>query len=277
MTNELQSLSIAPATSPQVPDVETVEILGVRFHNIDLAQFFEQVDRIVMERNPAYIVTPNIDHIVRLENDVEFQRAYVHAALVVCDSKPLMWAARLLGVTLRQKLSGSDLVYWLSEHAAKKNYRLFLLGAGPGIAEEARDILAARYPGLNVVGCHCPPLGFEKDPAETARIAGILAEAQPDICYVALGSPKQEIWMAAHARECGVPLMLGIGAGLDFVAGRFKRAPRWMQRCGIEWFWRLCSDPRRLFKRYIIDDSRFFAIVVREWSRGRRLRRASAE
>lgn len=255
----------------------TAEVLGVRFHNIDLEAFFLAVDRIIVAREPSYIVTPNIDHIVRLEFDVEFQQAYARAALVVCDSKPLMWAARLLGVALRQKLSGSDLVYWLSEHAAQKQYRVFLLGAAPGIAEEARDVLTAKYPQLTIVGCYCPPIGFEGDELENAKIQAALAKCRPDLCYVALGSPKQEKWMAAHAHEYGVPLMLGIGAALDFVAGRFKRAPRWMQRCGIEWFWRLCSDPRRLFKRYIIDDSRFFIMVAKEWVRGRRMRRASAE
>src|SRR5690606_12040011 len=144
-------------------------------------------------------------------------------------SKPLMWAARMLGAPLRQKLSGSDLVYWLSEHAARAGHRVFLLGAAPGVADEARAILTAHYPGLQIVGCYSPPLGFEHDPVESDRIAALLREHGPDLCFVALGSPKQEKWMAVHAQQCGVPVMLGIGAGLDFVTGRFRRAPRWMQ------------------------------------------------
>ena len=277
MNPECNSDVPSPESPTHIEDASTVDLLGVHFHNVTLEEFLTHVDRIVAGRTPSYVVTPNIDHVVRLESDVEFQRAYAHAALVVCDSKPLMWAARLLGVTFRQKLSGSDLVHWLSRHASQHNYRLFLLGAAPGVTEKARDILASTYPGLSVVGCHSPPVGFERDNRETARIEALLAECRPDICFVALGSPKQEKWMASHVDSCGVPLMLGIGAGLDFVAGRFKRAPHWVQACGMEWLWRLCSDPRRLFKRYAIDDSHFFAMVFREWTRGRRMRRASAE
>lgn len=268
----------SPATGrSQGSAASTVDLLGIRFHNVTLDEFFHQVDCMVAARQPSFIVTPNIDHVVRLGQDAEFQRAYARAALVVCDSTPLLWASRLLGVPLRQKLSGSDLVDWLSAHAARAGHRVFLLGAAPGVADEARTILTTRYPGLQIVGVYSPPLGFERDLEESTRIAALVKALRPDLCFVALGSPKQEKWMAGHVQACEVPVMLGIGAGLDFVTGRFRRAPRWMQRCGLEWLWRLCSDPRRLFKRYVIDDSRFVLLLFREWTRGRRMRRASAE
>lgn len=256
---------------------ETVELLGTRLHNVTLAEFFEWVDGIIAAGTPSYVVTPNVDHVVRLETDADFQRAYAHAGLVVCDSKPMIWAARMLGIQIKQKLSGSDLIYWLTEHAAQKGYRIFLLGAADGVAAEAARILQARFPGLVVAGTHSPPMGFDAQPAENERALALLREHRPDICYIALGSPKQEAWMYANVQSSGVPLTLGIGAALDFVTGRFKRAPIWIQRIGMEWMWRLCSDPRRLFKRYVIDDSRFFVLVFREWTRVRRMRRASVK
>jgi N-acetylglucosaminyldiphosphoundecaprenol N-acetyl-beta-D-mannosaminyltransferase len=260
-------------TQPSPPILDAapaaISLLGARVHNVSLEEFFASIDRCVQARVPRYIVTPNVDHVVRLETDPDFQRAYSDAYLAVCDSTPLMWAARVMGVAIKQKLSGSDLVHWLSAHAATKGYRLFLFGAAEGVAPLAQEVLEARYPGLQIVGTYSPPMGFERDSDANAYALRQIRDAAPDICFVALGSPKQEKWMCDNVAASGAPLMLGIGAGLDFVVGRFKRAPVWMQRCGFEWLWRLCSDPRRLFKRYIIDDSRFFVIVLRAWIRRR--------
>ena len=251
-------------------DCAAVELFGVLINSVTLDETLQAIDRRIQTREPGFIVTPNVDHICLLQNEQEFRRVYRAAFLVLPDGTPLMWAARFLGKPLKQKISGSDLVYWLSEHAAGKGHSLFLLGAAPGVAEEAARVFEEIYPGTKIAGHYSPPLGFEKDPGEVEKILGMLRDAKPDICYVALGAPKQDFWNFLHCRQSGVPVSLGVGASLDFVTGRVKRAPVWMQHSGLEWLWRLCQEPGRLWRRYLLRDSRFLVLFLRELLRGNR-------
>ncbi len=209
----------------------------------------------------AYIVTPNVDHIVRLETDEKLQKAYAGASLVLTDGQPLIWISKWLGTPIKEKISGSDLFPRVCQLAAKKGYRMYFLGAAPGVAETAAQKLEASCPGLQVVGTYSPAYGFEKDEDQVREVWRKIHEAKPDILIAALGTPKQEIFLWEHRDELAGMLGIGIGAGLDFAAGNVKRAPRWMQKCGLEWFYRLCSEPKRLFKRYLIDDLKILPIV----------------
>ena len=180
----------------------------------------------------------------------------------------VMWASRVLGAPLKRKLSGSDLVVLLSEHAARRGYSVYLFGAAEGVAEATAVTLRQRLSGLNVVGTFSPPFSFYSDERKNAAAIDRIREAAPDICFVALGSPIQEVWMHRHCRECGVPVMLGIGGGFDLVSGRVRRAPIWMQNSGLEWVWRLCQEPRRLWRRYLVDDAYIVVLFARElWRR----------
>lgn len=248
---------------------EAVELFGTTFTNVSFEGVCDFVDARVLQRAPAYVVTPNVDHLCRLTRDTAFRDAYGGASLVLADGAPILWFSRLLGRPLREKLSGSDLVPRLSAYAAAKGYRVFFFGAGPGVAEEAAARLTARYPGLPVVGAVSPPMGFYDDPVEAQAMAESVRRAEADICFVALGAPHQELWMSRYHQAAGVPVMIGIGAGLDFVAGRVRRAPRWVQRAGLEWLWRLCREPRRLWRRYLIDDSYFLVLLWREFQKAR--------
>jgi N-acetylglucosaminyldiphosphoundecaprenol N-acetyl-beta-D-mannosaminyltransferase len=166
------------------------------------------------------------------------------------------------------------MIFHLSDLAARRGYSIFLLGAAEGVAAEAAKTLRQKYPGLRIAGVYSPPLGFEKDDRQNAEVTHMLRAARPDVCLVALGAPKQEEWMHRFSEASGVPVMMGVGATLDFVSGRVKRAPRWMQRAGLEWFWRLCAEPRRLWKRYLVDDSLFFVLLARAFVRHRLSRAA---
>jgi N-acetylglucosaminyldiphosphoundecaprenol N-acetyl-beta-D-mannosaminyltransferase len=245
-------------------DIERHTIFGVTLDNLTYDEFCKLLDDRIASRKPGYVVTPNVDHVCRVAWDDAFRKAYANAFLVVADGTIVIWAARLLGVRIKEKLSGSDLVPRLSAHAATRGYRVFFLGAIEGVAAEAAAKLQAKHPGFAVAGIYSPPFGFEKDPVERERIASMLAQARADFCFVALGSPKQEVWMAQCAQVLGTPLLIGIGASLDFAAGRVKRAPRLFQVCGLEWMWRLALEPRRLWRRYLIDDLRFVSIFARE-------------
>lgn len=244
--------------------MEHVVLYGIPFSQVSLNDLCAAIRTRVSSGNPGFVVTPNVDHVCRYHRDATFRAAYANAFLVVPDGVPLVWSAWLLGRPLGQKLSGSDLVPEVCAYASQNNLSVFFLGGRPGAAEGAAASLAEANPGLRVAGSLAPALGFEQSSEANAAVLKTLRNAHADICFVALGSPKQETWMNAHLEESGVGVMLGIGAGLDFAAGLVKRAPKPIQRMGLEWLWRLALEPRRLWRRYLVYDLFFFTLMWRE-------------
>lgn len=242
-------------------------LFGVTIDRVSLDELLQVVTRQIETGGHGYILTPNVDHICTIQDHAEFREAYRHGLLSVCDGTILMWASALLGAPIREKISGSDLILWLTEYAAQKGYSVFFLGGADGVAQKTAELLQARYPGFHLAGTYSPPMGFETDAAEVERSVEIVRSASPDICFVALGSPKQELWNYRHCNALGVPLLVGVGAAFDFVTGRRIRAPKWVQRAGLEWFWRLVQEPRRLGRRYLISDMRFVPLFLREFFR----------
>jgi len=194
-------------------------------------------------------VTPNVDHLILKRKDRVFEEAYKNASLIVPDGVPLLWASRFLGNPLKGRVNGTDLFLKISELSAKKGYGIFLLGAEDGIAERTAIVLMDKYPGLRVAGIYSPYFGFEKDRAQNEKIVRLIRESHPDILFTSLGSPKGEKWIYRYYKSLGVPLSLNVGASFDFVSGRIKRAPLWMQQHGLEWLWRLFREPRRLLEK----------------------------
>jgi len=210
------------------------------------------------------VVTPNVDHIVQLQKNADLKKVYKDAALVLADGMPLLWAAKFLGTPLKEKISGSDLFPKLCEVAARKGYKLFFCGGREGAADAAKAVLEQKNLGLNVVGTYCPPFGFENDEEENNKIIAMIKDSKPDILFVGLGAPKQEKWIHKYKEKYQVPVSIGIGVSFEFIAGMVKRAPVWMQKAGLEWFWRLMMEPGRLWKRYLIDDMQFFGLVFKQ-------------
>ena len=242
---------------------------------IDNLSFDEAVTRILdlarLER-ASYVVTPNADHILQLEKNTLMQRIYDEADLVVADGMPIVWASYLLGKPLKAKVSGSDLMPEICRRAAAEGLKIFLLGAAPGVAQRAADNLAASYPGIAVVGIVSPPIGFEKDAALNQSYVDLIKASGADIVFVGLGAPKQEFWIHHNRMAVGRGVWLGIGASIDFIAGHLQRAPVFMQKTGTEWLYRLCQEPRRLWRRYL-GDAAFVGVVFKSRSgRGTRLR-----
>ncbi len=214
-----------------------------------------------------YVVTPNVDHAVLWQEHEGLRAAYREAAMVLADGHPLVWASRLLGRPLPERVPGSDLVpkFFASCQERGRELRVFLLGAAPGVAARAARNIHERWPMVKVVGVYSPPLGFEKDPDENELILGRVMLTQPDLVVVGLGAPKQECWVAQHHGELAAKAALCVGATIDFLAGEKRRAPHWMQRLGIEWLHRMLSEPRRLVKRYAKDAWVFPQLVVKQW------------
>lgn len=241
---------------------------GVRIDAVSMPEALDRIEALVTAGRSAYVVTPNVDHIIRAQSDREYARIVRDADLVLADGQPLVWASMLRGTPLPGRVAGSDLFPLLCERAAARGWRVFFLGGAPGAAETARAVLKQQHPNLDVRGVYCPPMGFERDPLELRKTVEAVRAAAPQILFVGLGSPKQERWIVQHQAEYGPAVSLGIGVSFSFVAGDVRRAPRWMQRCGLEWLHRLVQEPGRLWKRYLVNGWRFLPIVARDlWGR----------
>ena len=238
-----------------------VMIAGVGIDNITMDQTLSFIEELIQKRKVSYVVTPNVDHIIKLQRDLEFKKIYREAACVLPDGMPLLWAGRFLGTPLKEKVSGSDLVPRLCEIAAQKGYKLFFIGGKVGAAYKAKELLEKRLTSIKIVGVCRPPLGSEEDSEENRKIEKMIEETAPDILFVGFGVPKQEKWIYKHYKSLGIPVSIGVGGTLDILAGMARRAPYWMQTSGLEWFWRLMMDPMRLWKRYLVDDMQFFRLV----------------
>jgi N-acetylglucosaminyldiphosphoundecaprenol N-acetyl-beta-D-mannosaminyltransferase len=243
-----------------------IAILGVPFDNLTNAEAIELIERMVQSRRPHYLVTANVDFLVQAQEDIELRRILLDAHVVLCDGTPLVWAARWLGNPLPERVTGSDLVPLLLRVAAEKQFRIFILGATPESAAQAAANLKEKHPQLPVAGHYSPPFIklLEMDHEEIRRrIAG----ARPDLLFVSFGCPKQEKWIAMHYRALGVPVCVGVGATMDFLAGQVRHAPRWMQLIRTEWIYRLLQEPHRFFARHAKGIWVFGRGIIAQWWR----------
>ncbi len=229
-----------------------VTLSGVRLDAITEVQCIAHILDELDLGHGGMLVTPNLDHLQRCKKNLAFSALVAEADLVVADGMPLVWASKLQGTPLPERVAGSNLITTLSGAAAARGRSIYLLGGSEGTAEGAARVLTERFPGLKVVGTYYPPLGFENDARHMADIVGILIAAKPDIVYVALGSPKQEKLIARLRPILPEAWWLGVGNSFSFLCGDVRRAPRWMQVSGLEWAHRLFQEPKRLFHRYVV-------------------------
>ncbi len=250
---------------------KTVAILGIPIDDLDTGQVLVRLGEFIESRRFHQIATANTDFLVRSVRDSELRTILLTADMVVPDGMPIVAASRWLGASLRERVAGSDLVPKLAETAAKEGYRIFMLGGREEVAQSAKQRLEEQNPGLQVVGCVSPPVASVIE-MDNEGILDKIEESKPDILLVAFGNPKQEKWIHMHRDRLNVPVCIGVGATFDFIAGAFVRAPVWVQRFGMEWFHRLCQDPRRLSKRYAQDIWHFGRLIaVQLWlMRGRK-------
>lgn len=240
--------------------------MRVRFGTllVDAVRFDEALGRIealVDAKAGGVVFTPNVDHVVVAEREPRLRAAYARCELSLADGQPLVWTSGLVGLRLPEKVSGSDVLSPLLSLAVRRKYRLYLLGAAPGVAEEAARKLKEAT-GLEVCGVDSPRIGLQPA-ADEADVVARIRSAQPDLLLVFLGAPKAEVFLDRIRDGLGPVVSVSLGASLDFYVGRVRRAPRWMQRTGLEWLYRLVQEPRRLAKRYLVDDVRFLAILAR--------------
>jgi N-acetylglucosaminyldiphosphoundecaprenol N-acetyl-beta-D-mannosaminyltransferase len=240
-----------------------VKILGVRVHGVALSAALERIEGFIRAGTPHQVCVANVWTTVLMQSDPELLRINNSADLVVADGMPLAWVSRLFGNPLPERISGSDLFHGFHEIAFSKGYKVFLLGSSPRTLEALSRNLSASYPNLNIVGTYAPPFREDFSQEDSRRMLEVVNSAQPDLLWVSLSAPKQEKWIGQNLSRLDVPVAIGVGAVFDFASGIRRRAPLWMQKAGIEWLHRLCLEPSRLWKRYLIGNSLFIWHVLK--------------
>jgi N-acetylglucosaminyldiphosphoundecaprenol N-acetyl-beta-D-mannosaminyltransferase len=230
-----------------------IRILGAYIDRVTLDEAVQRAREFVAAGRPHQIVTVNVDFLRLAQENTEFMGVINRSELAIADGMPLVWASRWMGDALPERVTGVELVDKCCEFAAEEGYRVFLLGGADGIPEAAAEILKSRHPRLQVAGTYSPPIGEFSD-EEDRKIVDMINAAQPHILLVAFGAPKQDIWIAQHRDQISVPLAVGVGGVFNFLTGRVKRAPAWMQDRGLEWLYRVLQEPRRLWRRYFLLD-----------------------
>ena len=227
--------------------------------------------------SPLLIVASNAQVVTLAAADLRLMQALRSAQLVVPDGISVVLASRLLGCPTPERVPGGELMERLCAEFSRRDLSVFFLGGLPAAADGAARQLISRYPGLRIAGCYCPQVGFEDEPAEAAMVRSLIAKAAPDLLCVALGVPKQEIWMQENCLTLPIGAAIGVGAALDTTAGLRKRAPRWTQQIGMEWLYRLIREPRRLWRRYLIGNAQFVVLIAlqlaRQWTASHRATR----
>ncbi|SKA93131.1 polymer biosynthesis protein, WecB/TagA/CpsF family [Prosthecobacter debontii] len=261
---------LAKAYTELVPaQPERIHLMDIPFDRVTMAQTLDRVGNMITSRQPHCIATANVDFLVQAKGDGDLRQILHEAHLVVCDGTPLVWLSRLLKKALPERVAGSDLVPQLLRQAEQKGWSVYFLGGQEAVLKTAIQNVQAKHPALRIAGSESPPFR----PLAQMDHEGICArirEAKPDILLVSFGCPKQEKWIRQNYEAAGVPVNIGVGATIDFLAGAMKRAPRWMQVCGLEWVFRLCQEPRRLIKRYALDLVVFGIGACRELLHNRR-------
>ena len=250
------------STNPMNPPPRHT-LFGLSLDAVTMSQTLDRIGEMVRSRRPHRIATANVDFVVRARHDSTFASILNQNDLVACDGTPLVWASRWFGKALPERVAGSDLTPRLLEEAARRGWRVYFLGGAPEVLTAAVENVKKTHPGLAIAGYESPPY----QPLEAMDHAGIcerIRASRADIVFVSFGCPKQERWIDLNYRDCGASVCIGVGATIDFLAGSMRRAPRWMQRIGAEWIFRLAQEPRRLFKRYAADLVGFLRCCVRE-------------
>lgn len=254
--------------------ITRTNLFGISIDVLNMNDAVRQLQQWIAEKDSAqrcrFVVTPNVDHAVLFQENGNLRDAYDNADMVLADGHPIVWASRLIGHRLPERVPGSELVPRLFDSSTEeKPLRVFLLGAAEGVAARAAENMKSQWPNVQTVGVYSPPMGFEKDAAQSDIILRRIADASPDVLVVGLGAPKQEIWVNQYRDQIPATAALCVGATIDFLAGEKKRAPVWMQRGGVEWLHRMCSEPKRLVKRYAKDAWIFPQLVLKQLFAGR--------
>lgn len=243
--------------------IPRVNILGVGISAINMAQALDTIDGWISRRDKHYVCITGVHGVMESQRDEQLRQIHNQAGLATPDGMPLVWLSRLKGFSWVERVYGPDLMLAVCRQSLVKGYRHYFYGGAEGVPEKLAAQLARHFPGLQVAGLYSPPYrSLTKE--EDERVIRTISDSKPDIVWVGLSTPKQEYWMHEHLGRLSAPLLVGVGAAFNFHAGLKKQAPRWMQRSGLEWCFRLITEPRRLWRRYLINNPWFLWLILRD-------------
>ena len=237
-----------------------IRLMGCEIDNLSMEETLQTVEGFIKSGKPHQHVVVNVDKLVKASRDPSLRRIINECALINVDGMPVVWASRLVGKPLKERVAGVDLFESLMRRSADKGWRVFLLGAREEVVSAVKQTYEKKYPGLVVAGYRN---GYWK-PEEEGAVVEQIKEAKADLLFVAISSPKKEHFLGRYQAEMKIPFAMGVGGTFDVAVGRVKRAPLWMQGAGLEWFYRFLQEPRRMFKRYFVDDMAFFWLLLKE-------------
>lgn len=237
-----------------------ITMMGCRIDNLSMEETLVRIEEFIRSGKPHQHVVVNVDKLVKASRDPDLRRIVNECALVNADGMPVVWASRLLGKPLKERVAGIDLFEALMRRAGEKGWRVFLLGARADVVSAVAETYRQRYPQLAIAGWRDGYWRAE----EEAQVAEQVRASGADLLFVAISSPKKEQFLGRWQAEMRIPFAMGVGGTFDVAIGRVRRAPRWMQRAGLEWFYRFLQEPRRMFRRYFIDDMAFIWLLIKE-------------
>jgi N-acetylglucosaminyldiphosphoundecaprenol N-acetyl-beta-D-mannosaminyltransferase len=238
--------------------------MGCQIDNLSMEETLRTIEGFIQSGKPHQHVVINVDKLVKASQDPELRRIINECALVNVDGMPVVWASRLLGKPLKERVAGVDLFEALMRRAGEKGWRVFLLGAREEVVSAVAEAYQRKYPQLVLAGWRN---GYWQDGAEQAAVVEQVRASRADLLFVAISSPKKEQFLGRYQAEMKIPFAMGVGGTFDVAIGRVRRAPLWMQKAGLEWFYRFLQEPRRMFRRYFIDDMAFLWLFIKEAAR----------
>jgi len=244
---------------------ERVDLLGCPIDNLSRAETVDCIDRWIQDRRPCQHVVVNVDKLLKVRKDQALYDIIAGCGIINADGMPLVWVSRWLGTPLKERVTGIDLMEDLIALAAQRGYAVFFLGARQPVVEAVTEIYRTRFPALRIAGHRN---GYWT-PEEEREVVRQIKQSGADILFVAMGSPRKEIFLNQYRQELGPPFVMGVGGSFDVVAGKTRRAPQWMQHWGLEWLFRFLQEPKRMWKRYLVGNTCFIGLVIRELTVGR--------
>jgi N-acetylglucosaminyldiphosphoundecaprenol N-acetyl-beta-D-mannosaminyltransferase len=241
---------------------QRVDILGTPVSSLTMDELFRDWEVVITEGKKAQVCITPVNSLLAARATARVQAIYQHADYVLCDGVPVKWASKFVGDPIKERITGLDVLPRIFPFALQNNFSIFLLGASPGVAETLKKVMEAKHPGVKIVGTYVPPFRAEFSKEENQEMTKAINAVKPDILLVSLTAPKQDYWIAENLPKLDTHLAIGIGGAFEVAAGLIQRAPLWMQKSGLEWFYRFLQEPKRMFKRYFVEAPVFIPLII---------------
>jgi N-acetylglucosaminyldiphosphoundecaprenol N-acetyl-beta-D-mannosaminyltransferase len=245
-------------------------ILGIQISSISMSNLLDDFASLIRSSSKASVCITPVNSILAARKNAQVLAIYNNASYTLCDGVPVLWASRFLGTPIEQRITGLDLLPALLEFCAANNFSLFFLGASPGVGDALKAKAEQLHQSINIKGVYCPPFAAKFEKAENDKMIAAINAVKPDIVLVSLTAPKQDIWISENLKHLDTKIAIGIGGAFEVTAGLINRAPVWMQKAGLEWFYRFTQEPKRMFKRYFIEAPVFIPLVILQKIKGGR-------